>query len=248
MKTDTLFLTKIHQPFKSVVKDRLFYNRFEYCIGFQLDEASCLRESLEHNRIDRMIERRIAWREIAQQRFVGTVRSTLFPGANQTIIARRQKEITEQTISNLHDLAEILLTTVLDFKLVVSVDQGHVYTNDLNLLDQINALPALTHKEYSQAIIGRPKDTIQLKDPKHQFRSYFKITKLTHEQKNQLIAFLSNQSTIRLSPALKHWITVPFNRTQDYFFIDHNEMSWLTMLSLVRPGLIRKTQQIIQAK
>ena len=106
----------------------------------------------------------------------------------------------------------------------------------------------MTQKSYSQAVICRPKDTIQLKEPKHEFRSYFKITKITQEQKDYLIAFLANQQTVRLSPALRHWTTVPFNRTQDYFFVDHDGLSWLTMLSLVRPGLIRKTMQIIQAK
>jgi hypothetical protein len=245
-KTGILFLIKKVQPFKSVVKDRLFYNRFEYSIGFQIDEASCLRD-LAHEQIDDMIERRIAWREIAQQRFAGNIKSTLFPGA-ATILARRQKEITEQTVNDLHELAEVLLTTASDFKLVVSVNQGHVYTNDLALIEQVGAVSGLTHKDYTQAVISRPKNTIQLKDPKHEFRSYFKITKITQEQKDQLIAFLANQPTVRLSPALKHWITTPFNRTQDYFFVDHDGMAWLTMLSLVRPGLIRKTMQIIPTK
>jgi hypothetical protein len=75
------------------------------------------------------------------------------------------------------------------------------------------------------------------------------MIKITDEQKNALKNFLKNQQeSARLSPALAHWITISFNRTQDYFFIDHSEMSWLTMLGLVRPGLIRKTMQIIPAK
>lgn len=240
-------MTKQIQPFKPVIKDRLFYNRFEYVIGFHLDEASCLRD-LGHERIDDMIKRRIAWREISQQRIVGNVKSSLF-GNYQNIVSRRQKEITEQTISDLHGLAELLLTTNSDFKLVVSVSNAHVYTNDLTLIDQIVNLPGIIHKEYSQAIIGRPRDTITLKHPKHAFRSYFKITKITDDQKKTLLNFLNNHSEyIRLSPALKQWTEIPMVRTQDYFFIDHNEMSWLTMLSLVRPGLIRKTQQIIPTK
>ena len=97
-------------------------------------------------------------------------------------------------------------------------------------------------------MINRPQNTIYLKNPQHQFRSYFKITKLTQDQKTHLTGFLLNQHTVRLSPALDEWIVGPFNRTQDYFFVDHNEMSWLTMLGLVRPGLIRKTQHIIQTK
>ena len=244
---DTLSLTKLTQQFKPVVKDRLFYNRFEYSIGFFMDEVNCLR-TLDHAHIDSMIERRIAWREIAQQRIGGNIRSSLF-GQHQSIVARRQKEITEQTVGDLHQLADLLLTTTADFKLVVSAGNARVYTNDLALIDQTSRLPGVTRIDYSQAVVGRPKNTIQLKKPLHSFRSYFKITKLTDDQKRDLINFLNNQQEfVRLSPALQHWATIALVRTQDYFFIDHNEMSWLTMLSLVRPGLIRKTQQIIPTK
>jgi len=234
------------QQFKLVVKDRLFYNRFEYAIGFYIDEASCLRD-LGHEQIDDMIKRRIAWREIAQQRIVGNINSGLF--GQQTIISRRNKDITEQTISDLHRLANLLLTTSADFKLVVSVNTAHVYANDLTLIEQINSLPGVSNQDYTRAVVCRPKDTIQLKYPRHQHRSYFKITKITDDQKKNLLNFLNNYSeTIRLSPALQHWVKTPMVRTQDYFFIDYNEPSWLTMLSLVRPGLIRKTMQIIPAK
>ena len=229
--------------FKSVVKDRLSYNRFEYAIGFTIDEASCLRD-LSHAEIDATIERRKEWRSIAMQRWhkTGTILG------KQHILGRRRNEITDKTVENLHTLAEILLTTTADTKLVVSANQAHVYTNNIAFIDQLDQLSFLTHKYYTCAQITRPQNTIQLKNPNHQFRSYFKITKLTDEQKDHLRGFLLNQHTIRISPALDEWIVGPFNRTQDYFFIDHNEMSWLTMLSLVRPGLIRKTQQIIQAK
>ena len=234
-------MTNQTRQFKSVVKDRLFYNRFEYAISFTLDEASCLRE-LSHTEIDLTIKRRKEWIEIAQQRWQKS------NNAFSNIISRRRKPITDKTVEDLHTLAEILLTTFTDFKLVVSVNQGHVYTNDLILIDQLDQLLFLTQKYYSCAVVNRPRNTIKLKNPRHQFRSYFKIIKLTDEQKTQLTGFLLNQKTVRLSPALDEWIVGPFNRTQDYFFIDHNEMSWLTMLGLVRPSLIRKTQQIILAK
>ena len=239
-------MTKLTRQFKAVIKDRLFYNRFEYVIGFTIDEASALRD-LSHEEIDQMIERRIEWREISKQRWSKT-NSIFGIGHHQTIISQRQKDITKTTIENLHSLATILLAAE-DFKLVVSLNQAHVYTNDLSLIDQLNKLKYLTRKSYSRADVARPKNTIQLKDPKHKYRSYFKITKINNEQKETLINFLNNQyESIRISPALKQWIATPLVRTQDYFFIDHNEMSWLTMLALVRPGLIRKTQQIIATK
>jgi hypothetical protein len=83
-----MFLTS--PKFKPVRKDRLFYDQFEYCIGFRLDEVSCLRV-LDHAHIDDMIERRKQWREIAQQRWV-TGRQK-----HGIIMSRRWKDITENT-------------------------------------------------------------------------------------------------------------------------------------------------------
>ena len=229
--------------FKSVVKDRLFYDRFQYCISFNLAELSCLRDQeLDCNGIKHMLERRKEWQEVAQQRWV-----TL--GQKHNTLTRLYNEITKEVEQNLYDFADILRNSGVDFKLVISVNCGWVYTNSLELISQLKPMRMLTGKKYSEAVIDRPKNTIQLKNPQHQFRSYFKITKITSQQKDTLINFLNNQqSGIRISPALGEWITSAFHRTQDYFFVDHNEMSWLTMLALVHPGLIRKTQQIIQAK
>ena len=228
--------------FKLVVKDRLFYDRFEYCVRFHLAEVNCLR-TLDHAYIDTMIERRIAWRSIQQ-----TLTPNRSTGAVATMLSNRSNKIDKITIEHLHTLADVLLTTPANFKLVVSSFTGYVYANDLSLIDCVSKLPGMTNVEYSRAIVGRPKNTIQLKNPRHQWRSYFKIGKLTTEQKTYLTNFLANQSDIRISPALTQWINFKYTRTQDYFFIDYNEPAWLTMLSLVQPGLIRKTLEIIPTK
>lgn len=222
----------------------MFYDCFRYCIGFGLAEISCLREQeLDCARISKMIERRKQWREVAQQRWVTFGQKH---NAQQTIVTRQWNEITKEVEQNLYDFADILRNSGVEFKLVVSTDYGWVYTNSVELITQLKPMRMLTGKKYSEAVIARPKNTIKLQNPQHQFRSYFKITKITNQQKDMLVNFLNNQqASIRISPALQDWINSVYHRTQDYFFVDHNEMSWLTMLSLVHPGLIRKTQTII---
>ena len=227
--------------FIPVPKDRLFYDLYNYCLGFYLEEVSCLRR-LDHAYIDDTMERRRQWREIAQQRWVNGRQK------HGVILRRSWKEITEKTVADLHVLAEHLLTAQSDYKLVVSVNQGYIYTNDLPLIDQLSDLPELSYKIYTQAQITRPKNTIALRNPRHQFRTYFKLVKLTKEQKDHLMNFLHSQKHIRISPGLTRWLDCPFNRSQDYFFVDHNSESWLTMLNLVHPGIVRKTMHIIAAK
>jgi hypothetical protein len=241
MNKDTLLLTALQ--FKPVKKDRLYYDRFEYCLGFCLDEVSCLRV-LDHDHIDRSIANRKQWREIAQQRWLNGRQKHGIGLSRQY-----RREITEKTVEDLHKLATVLIDTDSEFKLVVSVSQGYVYTNDLTLIDLLDNQPELTNKTYCRAEIARPKNTIQLKNSQHHYRSYMQMKKLTGQQKQHLIDFFYNQQDqVRLSPALKSWITQSFNRTQDYFFIDHDSLSWLTMLSLVQPGIVRKTMHIIPAK
>jgi hypothetical protein len=240
MSKDILFLTTL--KFKPVRKDRPFYDRFDYCLAFHLDEISCLK-ILDHAHIDDMIERRKQWREIAQQRWKNGGRS------HATILGSRWREITAKTADDLHVLATVLLSTSAEFKLVVSMNQGYVYSNDLNLLHQLDQLPELNFKTYTQSQIVRPKNTIQLRNPRHQYRTYLTMCKLTAQQRHNLEEFFISQSAhVRLSPALVRWIDLPFNRTQDYFFVDHDSESWATMLSLVQPGIIRKTMHIIPAK
>ena len=233
-------MISLNQKFKTVHKDRLFYNRFEYSIGFYLDEVNCLRE-LSHEEIDNTIARRKVWREISQQR--------LQNNRHSTIIRRSYKEISDVTVQSLHDLAEMLLTSHSDYKLVVTVNQAWIYSNDLNLLHDIAQRDFLKHVTYSKAKINRPQNTITLKNSQYQYRSYFKMVKLSNDQKHYLKQFFCNQKDhLRSSPSFQKWLDQPFNRLQDYFFIDYDNKSWLTALSLIQPGLIRKTVQIISAK
>jgi hypothetical protein len=211
-------------------------------MGFYLDEVSCLRD-LDHAAIDDTMTRRKQWREIAQQRWVNGRQK------HGIILRRSYREITEKTVADLHVLADQLLTTTAEYKLVVSMNQGYIYTNDLVLIDQLSDLSELSNKTYTQACVTRPKNTVALKNPRHQLRTYFKLLKVTAEQKDQLQDFLHNQQThVRLSPALSRWLDQPFNRSQDYFFVDHDSETWLTMLCLVHPGIVRKTMHIIPAK
>jgi hypothetical protein len=213
-------------------------------MSFYMPEVNCLRE-LSHENIDLTIQRRRVWREMAQQRWVNGRRPV------DGIIARGWKEITEEIVENLHTLASVLLSTNYKHKLVVGVNEGHVYTNDPELLQDLSKMPILQHASYSQARVTRPRDTLALKRPRHKYRSYFKSEKLTEQQKDHLMDFLHTQQThthVRSSPALQRWLDQPFNRTQDYFFVDYDSPSWLSMLALVQPGLVRKTMHIIPAK
>lgn len=224
-------MTNLNLTFKTVVKDQLFYNRYEYCFGFSLAEANVMR-GLDHKLIDSRLDQRIEWREVARRRWQSSLSISLNP-------------ITEQVREDLHRVCDMLADK--NCKLVVSTNFGWIYTNDLMLIDQLRQTRCLTNKTYTQAVVNRPKNTIRLKNSHYEFRSYFYNIKLTTIEKDNLRNFFANQQEyIRTSPSFNRWLTEqPYMRTQDYFFIDYSGEQWLTMLSLIRPGLIRKTQTII---
>lgn len=244
MKTATLYSTVKTLQFSPVVKDRLFYNRFTYCIGFSLDELSCLK-MLDHDYIDSIISRRKEWRAIHHQRLMKIGKPSV--PTMHSILGRRSREITDETVEHLHNLAEQLLKSKDEYKLVTSVDQGWVYTNSTKLIRRLSDNATLQNKSYTKAVIDRPANTIRLKNIKYTHRSYFKVLKLTAQQKTNLEQFFINQQGhIRPSPALLQWFKGDYHRTQDYLFVDHNGEGWLVMLALVQSGIIRKTVDIIQ--
>jgi hypothetical protein len=223
--------------FEPAVRDRLFYDRFRYCLSFDLPEISCLRHhEFDPTVISQQLQGRRHWREVYSQGI----------GARHS---RAWRPITPQIEQDLAGLAQLLKSAKDSFKLVVSVDHGRVYSNSQSLLDQLSQLPQLINCTCSESVIDRPRDSVKLQDSQFQFRSYFRANCIAENQKQNLINFLTvQQNHVRISPALAEWIKQPGQWFRDYFFVDHDSMTWLTMLALVCPGSIRKTMHIISDK
>jgi hypothetical protein len=200
-------------------------------MSFYLPEASALRD-LDHKIISANLENRRQWRAHAKERF-----------------GRRLSTISEDCETNIQSVCELLLSTSYEHKHVVSTHTAWIYTNDLELLKIFNQQPYLSEKRFVQVEVDRPKNTVILKKSNHTHRSYFKMVKLSALEKQQIYNFFINQQNhVRVSPSMKEWMFSKFNRTQDYFFMDHTGENWLLMLALIRPGIIRKTLKIITDK
>lgn len=195
-----------------------------------LDDAGCLRR-LSHKWIDEVVEtRRLYHSHISPVR----PRSTDF-----SIPANEAK--------NLHKICQLLLDTKHVFKLAVDFDRIRVYSSNTMLFDDLLVAAQFNSVGYTQAVIDRARNTVKLKNSQHCYRSYFSRTKVTDQQKQSIVQFLhNNRNDFRLSPCLTDWISSPFKWTEPYYFIDHNDTTCLTMLSLINPSLIKKTNTIVQ--
>ena len=224
--------------FKTVTSDQLFYGLYQYSASFQLQECWVFRYTLEHDQIDERLTRQQEWREKMRQRW---------PSDQMN---RYHSIIDDITRANTHVMADFITAIKDPYKIIIENKVMRIYTNDLALINQIDQLTYVQKKRYAQAVVNRPKDTIRLKKSKHQLRSYFKETRISPEDKQAIAQFLAGQKDVRVGAGLQAWLdekrSIYITKwTRDYFFVDYTNPSWLTMLNLVRPGLIRKTVAII---
>ena len=231
-------MTNLNLKFKTVYNDQLYYGQFQYSINFQLQECWVFRYTTDHTDIDQRLKRQQEWRERIRQRWP----------ADQ--LNRYHSDITDTVRNRVHSMADVIRSIKDPYKIVVENRHMRVYTNDIDLIETISDLDYIHYRKLSQVVVNRPKDTVLLKNPQHCYRSYFKEAKISIDDKQLIKQFLTNQPCIRLGQGLQDWLNdsdVKYSSkyTRDYFFVDYSHESWLTMLALVRPGLIRKTANII---
>lgn len=211
-------------------RDRLFFDRFQYCVRVNLNEASVLRGLHGHDIIDRNIEIRRVWRALGN---------------------RINCEITEATVKNLHRVHDHFFSATSEpFKMAVSGHQMWVYSNSLIFLNSFTTLPGVCLPRYSEAVIDRPVDTVLLKNSRYSHRTYLKEQAITADQRQRLCDFFKNyHDSIRLSPSLDKWIRYGSGRRIfGYYFVDHDDDGWLVLFNLLQPGVTRKTIEIIADK
>jgi hypothetical protein len=147
-------------------------------------------------------------------------------------------------------MCDVLINTKYQHKVVIEYNQVRVYTNDSELFSEItDTVSGLSYLTYTQAVIDRPRDTICLKESAYTHRTYLRSVVVNEQQKRSISNLLKKQEGIRLSPGLKDWTLHTNWRgwTESYYFVDHTDTGWMTMLSLVYPGLIKNTIQIIKS-
>jgi hypothetical protein len=210
--------------FEDRIRDRLFYDQYEFGYNIHLKGAAALRGPLTHDAVSSFIGRR-----------------------NINAMAWRREPITDDWAAKLHDMCDILAGFKEPCRLTVHTDWLYVYTNNLGDLESIIAFDP--HGNGVRARVELPRDVVLLENPQHQYRSYFRGRMLNQEQGQALRRFLLNRGDCyRLTPGLHDRLSTSRHvYVQDHFFIDHNDLRDIQMLSLVAPGIIRKTLPI-QAK
>ena len=217
-------------------RSSLYYDQYEWCVTINLSEASCLRY-LDANRFERAIVNAKYWAE--HDRWTDRIWTVIKETA-------------------LRESRDVLLTEIKPFKTVVSFNTVCIYTNHRGLADRLIDLgnDGIHMRLVRRAVISKPANVVQLRESKYAYRTYLRERKYTKDQRDMLANFLhSRQDTLRVSPALDEWVNGTFvgyirnlSYSRSYYFVDHDHPNEGTMLSLVMPGIVRKTMPIETTK
>lgn len=215
---------------KKLSKDKRFFDHYTYCVEFYLHQLTVVRIGIDQ--VDRILQLR---KDLSQNRFFGSW-------------AHKGRPITDKTKQDLVSFSEFL-DTVSDYKLTVSSDKGFFYTNKLEDADVLLKQSGVEYVLTREAVVDRPPNTIRILKAKHNFRTYFKTQSITLENKQRLEQFCQRDD-LRIGPGLSEWFTryESSKYVADNYFIDHNDTSILTMLTLASGIKIKKTVAIIRDK
>ena len=218
-------------------RSSLYYDQYKWCITINISEANCLRY-LDLVQFERAIRNAKHWSE--QDRF----------GANfQTWGPTKE--------SALRETRNLLLAETEQFKTVVSFNTVSVYTNHPDLADRLINLDndGVRLRLVRQAVITKPAGVVQLRESQYAYRTYFRERKYGLEQLTMLANFLnSRKGTLRPCDSLIKWLKggsgfgYHSNYSRAHYFVDHDHPNEGTMLSLVMPGIVRKTMPIETTK
>lgn len=207
-------------------RSQLFYGRYEYSLKFAMINSFYMRR-LGTSFINNMYAVQHRKSYVSQGHF------------SDPVIQQRHNDSM--------DLANRLLNTNVDYKRQVYWGQQSIYSNDIDFLMELYALPYITKAEIRQALVTKPRDRVQLRRSKHGFRSWFKERHYSEDEKQLLKDFLlSRMSYFKITPKLQQRLRGDhfFNQPTGYDFIDHDSEHDVLMLTMVVPNSIRKTMPI----
>ena len=228
---------------RSESRSSLYYNAYEYAMTWQQDEIGCIR-SLDQKKMQSHIRVRMEYEASRNSHY-------------QRYGEKFESKFTTRCRDNLEGMRALLATEIPPKKMVFFNNYLTVYTNNLGLHGRLMACDWIESVDLKRAELNLPPDTILLKNPQYQYRTYFRGRSLGKSQKGRLAAWITTQGDdIAASKSLQRFLDIEINptrvywwrndATESYYYIEHNSLQYETMLSMICPGMVRKTLPIVK--
>jgi hypothetical protein len=210
---------------------------------WQQDEIGCVR-SLDQKKMLSHIRMRMDYEQRRDSQYKPITKSI-------------HSKFTTRCRDNFEGTRALLAAVTEPKKLVFFNNYLTVYTNNPDLCNRLLECDWIESLDVKRAELDLPPDTILLKNPQHQYRTYFRGRTLTKPQKARLSNWITTQGDeIAASKSLRAFLVLDPSTTrvhwwrsdtaESYYYIDHNSLQYETMLSMVCPGMVRKTLPIIK--
>ena len=224
-------------------RSSLYYGTYEYAMTWQQDEIGCIR-SLDQKKMQSHIRMRMDYEHS---------RNSLYKPYGDSF----ESKFTTRCRDNLEGMRALLAAEIQPKKMVFFNNFLTVYTNNLGLHGQLMACDWIESVDLKRAELNLPPDTILLKNPQYQYRTYFRGRSLGKTQKARLATWVATQGNdIAASKSLREFLDIETrptrvywwrnDATESYYYIEHNSLQYETMLSMVCPGMVRKTLPIVK--
>ena len=228
---------------RSESRSSLYYNAYEYAMTWQQDEIGCIR-SLDQKKMQSHIRVRMEYEASRNSHY-------------QRYGENFESKFTTRCRDNLEGMRALLAAETHPKKMVFFNNYLTVYTNNLGLHGRLMACDWIESVDLKRAELNLPPDTILLKNPQYQYRTYFRGRSLGKTQKARLAAWVTTQGDdIAASKSLREFLDIETrptrvywwrnDATESYYYIEHNSLQYETMLSMVCPGMVRKTLPIVK--
>jgi hypothetical protein len=224
-------------------RSSLYYGLYKYAISWTQDEIGCVR-SLDQNKMLSHIRVRMDYehRRNSQYNPAGGFGHSRF---------------TTRCRSNLESARAFLAAETEPKKLVFCNNTITVYTNDAGLHNRLIDYEWAGRVYYRQAALDLPADTILLKNPQYQYRTYFRGRTFGKQQKARLTTWIQTQGKeIAASKSLRTFLEIEpkptrtlwwrNDNTESYYYIEHNSLQYETLLSMICQCMVRKTLAIVK--
>ena len=241
---DTLSLIASNQNRKEDT-DRLYFDQYRYSFKLMVKDFSCLREMRNTTKTQTEVEFIVAKRfakRLSYDRFW-----TYTESGSAVLNLTDDQTTTKMRLDNLIHMLGHLWPNRRYIKIMFSGDWGYIYSNDRDLLIQIDNLPYVTGYYIKEAVISKPKNTVVLKSSPYRFRSYFAYKKYDDAKKERIRDYLKNQPDVKISRGLTHWLKYKISDwSRRHYYFDHNDTKIELMLQLIYPDIVRITMPIIE--
>lgn len=163
----------------------------------------------------------------------------------------REDDISQHDIDNLHTMCDFFIDNKSLIKLQFQRNKCFIYTNNLELSEQLDLLGIFEEVRVNEISIARPRNTVTSRYPGYRLRIYFKPIDITETERYNLIQFIDNNyHFIKMNVGMKKFygkiqLKGRYLTLRDYYFIDLKDERLSSMLELTCPGVIRKTVDII---